>query len=362
MPTPNLPQGIVDPLNPGVQATECLSLTGYNTVGGIQGVGLPDARCDEKATAEWRNTINALLRSFCDYVQGLTPITALQIDTFFKMPRYTTAQLTNALAISQGEGAQAYDTTTNRLKSSNGTTWDQYATTGDVPAAVVNVFAEGGSVDANDIDTFIFHETQFEVTEPEDGEVEITIGTLSVSNLPAGVDRTLFTAHTTAGPSATTTPTDIMSQSIAGNTLNADGQALDVFIAGDDFNQSGIGITWEIAILLGGVEIYRDTTNARASSTTRRPWRLQFTMRRLSSTTLHLSGQFASSTSATAPGTGLGALTATATMDAPLSSAAASPTVAWGSSQTLQVRITASINNANTDFTRRQYSIKRTAA
>lgn len=239
------------------------------------------------------------------------------------------------------------------------TGWSELASAGG--SSTLHIIGNAGGVDGN-FDTAEFDEQDFGLTDNADGSVSIALNQLQLSNLPAGVDRTLFTYATTAGPASTTTPTDILSQSISGNTLSADGQQLHVELRGDDFNQSGVGITWEIAVLLGGVEIYRDTQNSRSSSTTRRPWILTFSMTRLTSTTLHMSGHFRSSTSAGAPDTGLGDLTSAAVMDCALSSAVASPTVAWGSSQTLQVRITASTAGANTDFTRRSGIIMRRAA
>lgn len=319
---------------------------------------LPERRFRDTPTAEGINGILAVLREIHDVFAGTTPITSADIEEFFRLPRYTTAQLTNALAISQGEGTAAYNTTTNRIVTSNGATWDEYVTSADVPAAVINVF--GGGVDTDDTDTLDFHEQHFELTDNGDGSVSIEIGTLSVANLPAGVDRTLFTYHTVAGPDDTTAPTDILSQSIAGNTLSADGQQLEVELRGDHFNQSGNAQSWLFEVLLGGVAIYTDTTATVATGTVRRPWRISMTFTRVSSTTLYLAGQYTTSTSGTSPDVGLGDLAASSSSNVPFSCAVSSPTVAWGSSQTLQIRLTCS-SATNTEFLRRSGSIKRIA-
>lgn len=357
MPAPNLP-AISDPLDPAIQTQSWLARDAFNTVDGVQGVALPEAQHAIEPTAEGTNGTRACIKAFCDYVQGLTPITALQIATFFRPPVYTTAGLP---AASTGEGRVVYDTTLNRLASSNGTTWNTYLAVGDAPPATINVVAEGGGVDTDDTDTLEFDEQDFVVTDNADGSVTIEVGQLGVSQLPAGVDRTLFTYATVAGPVDTVSATDILSQSISGNTLSADGQALEVDLAGELHNQSGSNQTWEIAVLLGGVEIYRDTTGAFASSTAVKPWRLTFRMTRVSSTTLHFAGFWNVQVNAVQPDTGLGDLSVSSTTTNPLGSAVTSPTVAWGSSQTLQVRITCS-SATNTDFQRRSGFVKRCAA
>lgn len=122
MPAPNLP-AVYDPLDPAIQAQSWLARDAFNTVNGVQGVALPEAQHAIEPTAEGTNGQRACIKSFCDYVQGLTPITALQIATYFRLPRYTTAQLTDPLAVSQGAGATAYNTDTGSLVTSNGTTW-----------------------------------------------------------------------------------------------------------------------------------------------------------------------------------------------------------------------------------------------
>lgn len=200
MPSPNLPQGIVDPLNAGFQAATCLALDAYNTVGNVTSIALPDAQSAVEPTAEWRNTINAAIRSFADYVQGLTPITALQITTYFRVPRYANAALTNPLAVSQGTGSIAYNTTSTRPVYSNGTTWVELATSSDVAgAAGIEVVAEGGAID--DVFTHIeFDEDHFAVTDEGGGSLSFALATdLPLSTLASG------SAQSVVGRSANST-------------------------------------------------------------------------------------------------------------------------------------------------------------
>lgn len=185
MPSPNLPQGIVDPLNAGFQAATCLALDAYNTVGNVTSIALPDAQSAAEPTAEWRNTINAAVRSFADYVQGLTPITALAITTFFRVPTYTTGA--TPAASGGNDGRLIYDTTTDRLRVNANGAWQSIATTGDVAgAAGVNVFAEGGAVD-NDFVSLQFDEDHFAVVDNSDETVSIALATdLPLSILASG--------------------------------------------------------------------------------------------------------------------------------------------------------------------------------
>lgn len=190
---------------------------------------------------------------------------------------------------------------------------------------------------------------------------DIQVGTLLVGNLPAGVDRTLVSSGATAGPSDTTTPTDILSTAIAANTLSANGQALEVILGGDLFNQSGVACVWEFALLLEGVEIYRDSLTSVTSSTNRRNWSVRMIITRLSTTTVHMHGMWMRHNTGTAPNTGMGPIDV-AQLPCPISSSDTSPTVDWTSSQTLQVRITASVANSPTDFTRRAAHVRKLAA
>ena len=118
MPTPNLPQGITDPLDPGFQASPINLPTAYNTVNGVTSIALPDARADVEPTAEWRNKVDIAINHFADYVQGLTPITALDIATFFKLPVYTTAARP---AQPYPEGRTIWNTTTWPQRSERST-------------------------------------------------------------------------------------------------------------------------------------------------------------------------------------------------------------------------------------------------
>lgn len=158
-----------------------------------------------------------------------------------------------------------------------------------------------------------------------------------------------YNFHTATGPTATTDPTAILSQSIAASTLSSDGQMLDVSITGTILNTSGSNQSWEIAISLGGVELFRDSTGTFTSSATVRPYTLRFSIIRLTSTTCFLGGTFVWQTATSTPDTGLGQVAATQ-LAAPISSAIASPTVAWGSAQTLAVTVTCTSNHASTNF------------
>lgn len=168
--------------------------------------------------------------------------------------------------------------------------------------------------------------------------------------------QTLFATGTVTGPTATTSPTAILSRSIPANTLSSDGQLLDVDISGTLLNTSGSNRTWGVAISLGGVELFRDTTGQFVSSATERPWSLRFSITRLSSTTCFLGGSFIWQTATSTPDTGLGFISATS-LAGPISSAVSSPTVDWGSAQTLAVTVTCNSNHASTNFLARSARI-----
>jgi hypothetical protein len=184
MPSPNLPQGIVDPLNPNVQAAACLSATAYNTVGGVQGQALPDTRSDDTPTAEWRNTITLIVREFCDYVQGLAPITGLDVASFFGLPVYTTAA--RPAADAANEGHIIFDSTLNRIVVDIGGAWQVYLAAGDVESAV-GVFGNGGLVD-DTFEVLRFDENTIDVNDDGDGGCTITVNTIEIVD----VDHVLY--------------------------------------------------------------------------------------------------------------------------------------------------------------------------
>lgn len=84
---------------------------------------LPESTSAQRPTAEWANAVNAVLRQVSAVFRGTSMPTALQIATYFRLPRYTTAELTDPLAVEQGAGATAYDTDLEVIVTSNGTTW-----------------------------------------------------------------------------------------------------------------------------------------------------------------------------------------------------------------------------------------------
>lgn len=222
-------------------------------------------------------------------------------------------------------------------------------------------FGNGGNVDGDFTDVFV-EEDRFVLTDLGNGELQFDLGQIALSNLPAGVDRTLFSSGADAGPSNTTTPTDVLSYSVASNTLSADGQSLLVDMSGEVFNQSGSNRTYVIEFLLGGVALYTATSASMASSTTRRIWNLSFMLTRKSSTTCYLAGNWSRYSTGAAPTVGQGGPWDTGQFVHPIASAASSPTVAWGSSQTLQIRITLSNADANYEFIRRAAHVRRLAA
>lgn len=267
MPTPNLPQGITDPLDSGFQADPLNLPTAYNTVNGVTSIALPDARADGEPTAEWRNKVDTVVAHFADYVQGLTPITGLQVATFFELPIYTTAALP---AASSGEGRVVYDTTTNTLKYSNGSSWVELGVAG--VAGQIHVFGEGGGID-EDYTTLVFNESQFALTDPGGGDLEIAIGVLSAANLPASAGQ-LLTASVAALDFQTNAETDLMTHTLAANTLDANGRRVMIEIAGDTLN-TGAGRNAQLRLYVGGVLVLSDVW-AHANFALRKPWRMQF--------------------------------------------------------------------------------------
>lgn len=145
---------LANPLDPAFQIQPWLQPTKRNVDPVIGAIGpLPEDETDI-ATAETINGALQAIKAFADYVQGLTPITALQIAEYFRLPRYTTAQLTDPLAVEQGEGAIAYNTTTGGIVTSNGTTWvaaGGIASLGDASALSVLGRAENSVGDYADI-------------------------------------------------------------------------------------------------------------------------------------------------------------------------------------------------------------------
>lgn len=173
-----------------------------------------------------------------------------------------------------------------------------------------------------------------------------------MASLLASVPSVLATFAADAGPSATTSATNMVDVPIPANTLDEDGQSLHVELFGDLLNTSGVSVTWEIAVLLGGVELFRDTSGSYASSASVRVWTNKFIITRKSATTCQLGGRYGWETTGTAPDTGLGGIDS-GKNSSNTRSPATSPTVAWGSAQDLEVRITCSSNHASTRYTLR---------
>ena len=164
----------------------------------------------------------------------------------------------------------------------------------------------------------------------------------------------LLVLTSTTSIANTTTPTDILSTSVAANAVGS-GHALRVRLFGDLFNNTGGNRSWRIELRLNGVTLWDDSSQLFASNAQRRAWSLDFSIFRVTSTTCWLGGQgWNTITSATAPTTGLGAADSTGVTGSPVASdPTTDPTVAWGSAQTLQVRITADNTGANCIFRRR---------
>lgn len=184
----DLPQGVTDPLDPAFQTDDLWTSDAQNAE--KQGnvfvpIGaLPDDRSHDEPTAEAENAKRIAIRHFADYVQGLAPVTALDVAGWLGLPTYATGSLPAASA--PNEGRVYFDTTTNRIVYDNGGALVSVASTTDVAgAAGVHVAAEGGSID-DDYDGLEFDENTFDVVDNLDGTVTITVGEIEFANLPNG--------------------------------------------------------------------------------------------------------------------------------------------------------------------------------
>ncbi len=274
MPTANLPQGITNPLNAGFQAATCLALDAYNTVNGVSSIALPDSRSAFEPTAEWRNTVNAAVRAFADYVQGLTPITALQISAFLRLPTYATGSLPAASV--PNEGRVYFDTTTNRIVYDNGGALQSVATTTDVAGAgfSMRVQAEGGAIDVSDPELLEFDETDFAIAGDSSG-LTIALGEVGLNHLPTASAQSVLgrSAGTTgvradiAGTGTTEAPTILTSAgTVAFRSTATLGEALGVLLEEDlsalSTNAFADGV--EVIGTLGNVTV-ANTANAGAT-------------------------------------------------------------------------------------------------
>lgn len=153
---------------------------------------LPERRFRDTPTAEGINGILAVLREIHDVFAGTTPITSADIEEFFRLPRYTTAQLTNALATSQGAGAVAFDTTLNRLKVSTGAAWQTYLAAGDV-SNEMHIVEVNGEVD-NEFTALQFEGNIFDLEDNGDTTVIVhglVDGSVALNKLVNGSARSI---------------------------------------------------------------------------------------------------------------------------------------------------------------------------
>lgn len=240
----DLPQGVTDPLDPAFQTDDLWTSDAQNAE--KQGnvfvpIGaLPDDRSHDEPTAEAENAKRIAIRHFADYVQGLAPVTALDVAGWLGLPTYATGSLPAASA--PNEGRVYFDTTTNRIVYDNGGALVSVASTTDVAgAAGVHVFAEGGSIDG-DYDGLVIDEDTFAVTDNFDGTASITVGEIEFANLPDGSAQSVLgrSANSTgvlaniAGTGTADAPTLLSSAgTVAFRSISTLGTALSTFLDQD---------------------------------------------------------------------------------------------------------------------------------
>lgn len=160
--------------------------------------------------------------------------------------------------------------------------------------------------------------------------------------------RTLTTVGTTLAVENTATIADLFQYTIPAGVIGA-GRGLALRLGGDYLNNSGAGRTLTLTIVLNGVTLYSDVSASLAASTARRTWSLYLHLMRKSATTVAMHGQMLMGDT-TAPDTGLGALDiagASLSPAMPITTAATDPAAAWASAQSLQIRITHPVADAN---------------
>lgn len=131
----------------------------------------------QKPNAKFGNGVSHVLRQLADFFQGLAMPTALDVEEWFRLPRYATGSLPAGNALN--EGRLYFDTTTNRIIYDDGGTLRSVANTVDVSGAgfSMTVSLDNPVDEVTDPTNLYFEDDDFTFTDNGDGT-----GTIGLNN------------------------------------------------------------------------------------------------------------------------------------------------------------------------------------